>query len=495
MKSSLFPIEDLVCIVPALMIFLASLVPLTLKVLRGNKEPHPTSVVLYGFIGLLAALFASLILYSNQTTAFFAFSEALVFDGLSAFSTIMVSLITGIALLFSREHVSTKGAQFSEYVFLLMNATVGMLILAWSNDLIVTFIGIEVMSLCLYLTIALSNEERLSKEAAFKYFVLGSFASAIFLYGIALIYGATGTTYIHKVLAAAPELIATNYTFLIGTVLMILGFAFKVSLAPFHAWTPDVYEGAPTPVTAFMSTGVKLVSFVAFIRVLVGDYVTKDMTGNLINILQWLAVITMLVGNIGAIVQPGLKRMLAYSSVAHSGFIFMGTVCAAVGGQTWLGTSGVTFYLFAYAIMTIGAFGVVALLEEHDSDLVLVDDLAGLGRRSPVLALCLTIFLVSLAGLPPTIGFFGKFFLFAAAIKQGLFWLAVWAAINSAIAVYYYLRPIVVMYMHEPNRQAVVRAKAGTYAAVTAMAVLVLVFGLTTDPIYRMIVRAVSGLM
>lgn len=492
MNSSLFPMEDLVCIIPLALIFLASLVPLTLKVCRGNKESHPTAAVLYGFIGLIAALLSSLILYSNQSKAFYAFSEALVFDGLSAFSTVMVALVTGIALLFSREHVSTKGAQFSEYVFLLMNSAVGMLILAWSNDLIITFIGIEVMSLCLYLIIALSHEERLSKEAAFKYFVLGSFASAIFLYGVALIYGATGTTYIHKVLLAAPDLVATSYTFFIGAVLMILGFAFKVSLAPFHAWTPDVYEGAPTPVTAFMSTGVKLVSFIAFIRVLLGDYVSKDMTGNLINVLQWLAVITMLVGNIGAIVQPGLKRMLAYSSVAHSGFIFMGAVCASVGGQTWLGTSGVAYYLFAYAIMTIGAFGVVALLEEYDSDMILVEDLAGLGRRSPILALCLTIFLASLAGLPPTIGFFGKFFLFAAAIKQGLFWLAIWGAINSAIAVYYYLRPIVVMYMHESARPVVVRAKAGTYAAVAAMAVLVLVFGFATDPIYRMIVRAVG---
>lgn len=488
------PIEDLICVAPAIMIFLASLVPLTMKVCRGNTEAHPTAAISYGFIGLIAALFSALILYTGRPTGFFAFSNALVFDGISVFSTIMVCTITGIALLFSREHVATKGAQFSEYIFLLMNSAVGMLVLAWSNDLIVTFIGIEVMSLCLYLLIAMSNEERLSKEAAFKYFVLGSLASAVFLYGVALVFGLAGTTYIDGILKAAPDLIANSNLFLIGVVFIILGFAFKVSLAPFHAWTPDVYEGAPTPVTAFMSTGVKLVSFIAFMRILMGDYITKDLTGNLSEILQWLAVITMLVGNIGAIMQPGLKRMLAYSSVAHSGFIFMGLVSAAIGGQSWLGASGVTFYLFAYSIMTIGAFGVVSMLEKSNNDMILVDDLAGLHKSDPALAICLSVFLISLAGLPPTVGFFGKFFLFSAAIKQGLFWLAVWAAINSVIAVYYYLRPIVVIYMKESEAPLQSTSKAGTYFAVSAMAAMVLVFGFTTNSIYQIIVSAVNSL-
>lgn len=488
------PIEDLICIAPVFLIFLASLVPLTLKVLRGNSEAHPTAAIGYALVGLIAALFSSLIVYSSHTTGFFAFSNALVFDGISVFATVMVCLITAIALLFSREHISTRGNQFSEYIFLLMNSAVGMLILAWSNDLIVTFIGIEVMSLCLYLIIALSNEETLSKEAAFKYFVLGSFASAIFLYGVALIFGMAGTTYIDKILQAAPDLIANSQLFLIGIILLILGFAFKVSLAPFHAWTPDVYEGAPTPVTAFMSTGVKLVSFVAFLRILIGDYVTKDMTGNLIDVLQWLAVITMLVGNIGAIMQPSLKRMLAYSSVAHSGFIFMGLVCAAVGGQSWIGATGVTYYLFAYAIMTIGAFGVVSILEKKNSDMILIDDLAGLHKKHPFLALCLSVFLVSLAGLPPTVGFFGKFFIFSAALKQGFFWLAIWGAINSVIGVYYYLRPIVVMYMHEPKYNDTHPNKSSSYFAVTAMAAMVIIFGFSTNAIYKIILSAVNSL-
>ena len=489
----LLPIKDLFCAVPVIMIFLVSLVPITLKVCRGNKEPSSIASISYCFIGLIAALFSTFIFYSNFSEGVFAFSRAIVFDGISVFSTIMVCALTGVVLLLSRDHVSTKSAQFSEYLFLVMNSAVGMLVLAWSNDLILTFIGIEVMSLCLYLIIALSNEDRLSKEAALKYFVLGSFASAIFIYGIALIFGVSGTTYLDKIIEAGPTLIANSHLFLIGILFLVIGFAFKVSLVPFHAWTPDVYEGAPTPVTAFMATGVKLVSFIAFLRVLLGDYITSDMTGNLVNILQWLAVITMLVGNIGAIMQSSLKRMLAYSSVAHSGFIFIGLVCVSVGGDMSLGASSVAYYLFAYSIMTVGAFAVLALLEKNNSDMILVDDLAGLPKRNPFLAVSLSVFLVSLAGIPPTIGFFGKFFIFSAALKHGFFWLALWAAINSVIAVYYYLRPIVVMYMYEPKDIERVESKGGSYFVVVSMAIMVIIFGFMTEDFYNLIVSAINS--
>lgn len=492
--ASQLSLEDIICVLPALCIFLASLIPLTIKVLRRNREPNPTATIIYAFLGLIGALFSSLVLYSNQTTAYYAFFGALVFDGLSVFTTVMVVLLTGMVLLFSREHAATKSSQFSEYTFLILNSAVGMMILAWSNDLIVTFIGIELMSLCLYLLIALSNEERLSKEAAFKYFVLGSLASAIFLYGVAFIFGITGTSAINKIIEMAPQAIASNYVFLIGVVLAILGFCFKVSIAPFHAWTPDVYEGAPTPLTGFMATSVKLVSFVAFMRVLIGDYITSDVTGNLLGVLQWLAVLTMLVGNIGAIMQSGIKRMLAYSSIAHSGYIFMGLIAGSVGGQSWLGATGVTYYIFAYSLMTVGAFGVLAILERHEADLYSMNDLKGLAKRSPWLAAIFSIFLLSLAGIPPTVGFFGKFFLFSAAIKQGFFWMAVWAAINSIISVYYYLRPMVMMYMHDGESHAVVEENRSSYFAVALIAILVIVTGIATDPVYQFVLSAVNSL-
>lgn len=489
-----FSLEDILCILPALCMFFASLVPLSIKLLRGNREPNPTASVIYAFLGLITALFSALALYSNQTTSFSAFYGALVFDGLSVFSTVMVVLITGLALLFSKENMATRSNQFSEYIFLLLNSAVGMLILSWSNDLIVTFIGIEMMSLCLYLLIALSNEERLSKEAAFKYFILGSLASAIFLYGIAFIFGITGTSSIDKILEVAPQAISTNYVFLMGIVFAVLGFCFKVSIAPFHAWTPDVYEGAPTPITGFMATGVKLVTFIAFLRILMGDYLSSEMTGRFVDVLQWFAVMTMLVGNIGALMQSGLKRMLAYSSIAHSGYILMGLIAGAVGGESWLGATGVTYYIFAYSIMTIGAFGVLSVLERHEADLYSIEDLRGLGSRSPWMAACLSIFLLSLAGIPPTVGFFGKFFLFSAAIKQGFFWMAVWAAINSVISVYYYLRPMVMMYMESGDASADIDQSRSSYMAISIMAALVIVTGLATEPVYRFVVNAVNSL-
>ena len=489
-----FGIEDIVCVAPAIIVFIASIIPLTFKVLRGNVEMRHGVSVTYALAGLSAALLSSLVLYSQQTNVFYAFYRALVFDGLSVFSTVMVILVTSVALIFSKEHFATKGKQFSEYIFLLMNSAIGMMILAWSNDLIVTFIGIEMMSLCLYLLVALSNEETLSKEASFKYFVLGSLASAVFLYGLAFIFGITGTTYIDKLLEIAPAAISSNYMFLMGILFLILGFCFKVSIAPFHAWTPDVYEGAPTPVTGFMATGVKLVTFVAFLRVLVGDYLTSDLTGRMTDILQWLAVLTMLVGNIGAIMQNGVKRMLAYSSVAHSGYILMGLIAAAVGGESWLGATGVTYYIFAYSIMTIGAFGVLSILERHEADLYSMDDLKGLASRSPWLAACFALFLLSLAGIPPTVGFFGKFFLFSAAVKQGFFWMAVWAAINSIISVYYYLRPIVKMYMEDGESRVTNPEVSSSMVAVSIMAVLVLATGLATEPVYDFVLTAVNSL-
>jgi NADH-quinone oxidoreductase subunit N len=489
-----FNLEDFVCVLPALCLFLASLIPLTIKVIRGNKEPNPTSTVVYAFVGLVASLFCSLVLYSGQTSTYFAFGRSLIFDGISVYATSLVVLLTAIAILFSRESLSTRGPQFSEYVFLVLNAAVGMMILSWSNDLIVTFIGIEVMSLCLYLLIALSEEERLSKEAAFKYFVLGSMASAVFLYGIALIFGLAGTSQIDKILAVSPQLIGSNYLYLIGVLFAVLGFCFKVSVAPFHAWTPDVYEGAPTPLTGFMATAVKLVTFVAFVRFLSGDYLTSEITGHFVTVLQWLAVLTMLVGNIGALMQSGLKRMLAYSSIAHSGYIMMGVVAGAVGGDSWIGSSGVIYYVFAYSLMTLGAFGVLSILERTESDLLSFDDVSGLAKRSPFLAACFSLFLLSLAGIPPTVGFFGKFFLFSAAVKQGFFWMVVWAAINSIISVYYYLRPIVKMYMEDGGTAAVSTQTRSSLFAVGVLATLVILVGLATEPVYRFVTAAALNL-
>ncbi len=488
-------LQDFICIAPIILIFISSLLPITVKVLRNNSETDSLVALSLSMLGVLGAVGAAGVFLTEQKEPYYAFSRALIFDGVSMLAAVSIAIITIFAAVVARENKATNGSQFSEFLFLLLNAAIGMMILAWSNDLILTFIAIEIMSLCLYLLIALSREEKISKEAAFKYFVLGSFASALFLYGVAFIYGVTGTTYIDKILAQSGTYFAESALFMVGIVLAILGFCFKAAIVPFHAWAPDVYEGAPTPITTFMATGVKLATFVAFLRLVRGDYLATTLNMDMITVMQWLAVLTMCVGNIAAIIQNSLKRMLAYSSVAHSGYVMIGIIAASVGGESWRGDLSVIYYVLAYSIMTLGSFGVVCMLEKREGDTILVDDLKGLAKRSPGVALMFAIFMLSLAGIPPLVGFFGKFFLFSAAIKQGLFWLAVWGAINSVISAYYYLRPIMLMYMRDEQGAEVASQYRITPILVGFMAVCVVVLGFATEPFYQQVRRAVASLL
>jgi NADH-quinone oxidoreductase subunit N len=494
--AEFFKLQDLVCLAPALFLFIGSLLPITAKIFNNNREPNSIVSLGLALLGVIGALASAALLLADQQAAYYAFSNAMVFDGVSVLSAILIATVTGFAAIMAREHNATNGRQFAEFLFLLLNSAAGMMILAWSNDLIVTFIAIEIMSLCLYLVIALSHEEKLSKEAAFKYFVLGGFASAVFLYGVAFIYGTAGTTYIQAIIKMAPELISQNHLFSFGAVMVIIGFCFKAAIVPFHAWTPDVYEGAPTPVTAFMATGVKIVTFVALLRFVRGNFVMSDISGELINVLQWLAAITMIVGNIAAIVQNSLKRMLAYSSIAHSGYVLIGIIAASLGGEAWRGDLSVVYYVLSYSVMTLGAFGIVCLFESKENDMILIDDLSGLAKRNPTAALLFTIFMLSLAGIPPLVGFFGKFFIFSAALRQGLFWLAVWGAINSVISAYYYLRPVVLMYMKEDVGSATVSDQYHhTRGVVFLMAALVVILGLATEPLYQQVKIAITSLL
>ncbi|MEZ4870957.1 MAG: NADH-quinone oxidoreductase subunit N [Bdellovibrionales bacterium] len=491
---------DIFYISPIIALFIFSLVPILVKVINNNKEPSSLFTTIIPVIGGgLSAFFsmaASLYILGDPEikTSPLAFSGALVMDGISLWTSFIVAIILCMIILISKENPYTKGRQFSEYVFLLMNSAVGMMIVAWSNDLIMTFIGIEVMSLCLYILIALGNETRNSKEASIKYFILGSFASAIFLYGIALIYGTLGTTYIHEIIQGARDMISINRVFMLGSAMVVLGFAFKVSLFPFFSWTPDVYQGSGTPLTAFMATGVKVVSFVAFLRFITTNILGGDHSEAFVTTLQWLAVITIIVGNVAAILQNDLKRILAYSSVAHSGYILIGLIVAGADGGQSIGASGVIFYLFAYAVMTLGAFGVVAVFEKDADKPIMVDDLKGMAKAHPYMALAFAIFMLSLAGIPPTLGFFGKFYLFAAALAEGFFWLALWGVIGSVISVYYYLRPLVVMYMYDEEGMPMADQRAATRIAVTFMAFLVVVIGLASEPFYTKIAASVLSL-
>ncbi len=480
-------IGDILLISPMIMLFLASIIPITIKVLRGNVEQGASATLIQGLGGILAAIVLLMVVSGSGATAF---ANALVFDGVTKWMGLIALVAAAGALLLMYDSASTTGNQFSELVFLTLSSAIGMLILVSAVDLLVVFIGLETMSLALYLMIAMSHEEKLSKEAALKYFILGSFASAIFLYGIAFIFGSVGSTYIPVVIEKTAELMTSSHIFMFGITLLILGFCFKVSIAPFHAWTPDVYQGAPTPHTAYMATAVKVVSFAAFLRIIA----TKSLVGseNLLDLLQWFAVITMIVGNVAAILQDNFKRMLAYSSIAHSGYLLVGIITTGISDNMSFGASGVIFYLASYSLMTLGAFAIVSLMEKNENTSVSIEDLAGYAKKRPLMALCLTIFMLSLAGIPPTVGFFGKFYLFTAALGEGLVWLAIWGVLNSVISVYYYLRPIVVMYMKDGDAEEAPMSMNATRTAIVISAVMVVFLGLISGPIFEVFEKALS---
>lgn len=478
-------LADIMRISPLIAIFLASLLPITTKVLSDNKEPNNLVTLIQGIGGLIIGLVLLTIVGGSGELAF---SKSLAFDSITLWMGSLAILSAMGAIIMMYENYATNGRQFAELIFLTLNSVVGMLILVSAMDLLTVFIGLELMSLALYLMIGMSHEEKFSKEAAFKYFLLGSFASAIFLYGTAFVFGTTGSTNLITFMQEASSLVQSNRLFLFGISFVILGFCFKVSIAPFHAWTPDVYQGAPTPHTAFMATAVKVVSFAAFLRVVA----TKSLVGSegLFDVLQWLAVITMIVGNVGAIVQTNLKRVLAYSSISNSGYILIGVITAGISDAGFFGASSVIFYLFGYCLMTLGAFAIVSILEKNENHMITLDGLKGLASRRPVYAFCFALFLLSLAGIPPSIGFFGKFYLFNAAIGEGLIWLAIWGVLNSVISVYYYLRPIVLMYMTDGESEIAGHSLNATTVTMIVSAVFIAVLGVFSGPIFSAVEKS-----
>lgn len=481
-------IVDVIRITPLIILFLLSLIPITVKVLRGNREQNPIATLVQGLLGIgLSFLTLVFIVGSPKETAFM---NALVFDGVTLWVGGAALIGAAMTTMLMYDNYSTNGDQFSELMFLTLSSVLGMLILVAAADLLTVFIGLETMSLALYLMIGMSHEQKFSKEAAMKYFVLGGLASAVFLYGVSFVYGTVGSTYIPAVIQATESLADSNRMFLFGIVLVILGFCFKISIVPFHSWTPDVYQGAPTPHTAYMSTAIKAVSFAALLRIIETKTLVKS--ENLFNLLQWLAVITMIVGNVAAIIQNNLKRVLAYSSIAHSGYLLVGIITSGHSKDVIFGASGVIFYLLSYTLMTVGAFAVVSYIEKDENHSVQVDDLSGYAKKKPGVAFALTLFLLSLAGVPPTIGFFGKFYMFTAAIGEGLLWLAIWGVLNSVISVYYYLRPIVVMYMKDGSAELSEESRIPTMITITIAAVLVVAFGIVSGPIYTLVEKALS---
>ncbi len=410
----------------------------------GENSPIRRGLPWLAMIGLGVTLFVCASIWSGPVATF---QGAATLDNFALGVKLVVLVAAALAILLSISYIPSVNKQTGEYYTLILLCAASMMVMGSATDLMVVFLALEAFSLALYILTSLNRNNPRSSEAGLKYFLLGAFASAFFVYGAALIYGATGST---QYGAIAGALVGGNGDLALlypGIAMLIVGFGFKVSLVPFHMWTPDVYQGAPTPVTAFMSVGTKAAAFAAFIRVFLSALPAQHETWSWI--LAILAVITMTVGNFAALRQLSLKRMLAYSSIAHAGYILVGLTGGTAGAA-----SSAIFYLFSYAFMNIGAFAVIIMLEKAGEDDALQNRAAGISKRFPMLALAMAIFMFSLTGIPPLAGFFGKLFVFKAAVDGGFAWLAVIAMLNSAVAAYYYLRVTVAMYFEEPTSES-----------------------------------------
>ena len=431
-----------------------------------QEEERPLLAWL-GLTGLVLTGVVSFGLFGRNESAF---NGMLALDSYALFFNLIFCLAAGMTLLMSIDYLGATDIRPGEYYALILFATVGMVLMAAATDLIVIFLGLETMSMAVYVLAGIWRQRLQSNEAALKYFLLGAFASGFFLYGVALVYGATGSVQLGKVAAYVSEH-GSSPLLLIGVALLIVGFGFKVAAAPFHVWTPDVYEGAPTTVTAFMAVGVKAAAFAAFARVFL--HTLGPIHGQWQGVLWILAALTMTVGNLTALVQNNIKRMLAYSSIAHAGYLLV----AMVAGQD-LGGAALMYYLVAYGLMNLGAFAVVLAVGRKGEPNEEFSDYAGLGFRYPALAMAMTLFMLSLTGVPPLVGFTGKFYIFSAAVKAGYVWLAVIGVLNSVVSAYYYIRVVVNMYMYEGEKAPdLLSSRPALAAAIIVAAVGTVVMG------------------
>lgn len=401
-----------------------------------------------GYISFIGVVATGVLVGAGWGGYIESFSGSVVLDNFATFFKMIFLISAGLAILISDQYMEREGCNHGELYPLILFTVVGMMLMASGTDLMTIFLGLEVMSVSLYVLAGFNRTNTKSNEAGLKYFLLGAFSTGFLLYGMALTYGATGTTRIAKIAVAVGQmsLPSANIMLVAGMLLMLTGFAFKVAAAPFHMWTPDVYEGAPTPMTAFMSAGPKAAGFAAALRIFLVALPTLQVEWS--QVLWVLAVVTMTVGNITALRQDNIKRMLAYSSIAHAGYALVGFTA---GNGT--GTAGILFYMLSYAFMNIGAFAIIILVGKKGESNGNVQDFAGFGVKHPVLAVAMSIFLFSLAGMPPTAGFIGKFYLFSGAIQKGYVWLAIIGVLNSAASVYYYLRVMVYMYMKDSTEE------------------------------------------
>lgn len=472
--------SELLTFLPGIITAVAGLVAMMMAAFNANVK----TVAYVAMLSSLAALgFAIQDMFAPSGQSF---GGMVLYGGAVSFATAILLLATFFSILFTQDALKDTGFNTGELYAMILFSTTGMISLASANHLVLLFVGLETMSICLYVMAALYRNEKKGAEAGLKYFLLGAFSTGFLLYGIALLYGATGTLSIDGIVAAAEP----SILYLAGTGLLLVGLFFKISAVPFHMWTPDVYQGTPTPLTGYMSTAAKSASVVALLLLVtkllfssgapVADPIFSEVVDSLVLtvrgkiVLTVIAVLTMLVGNLIALAQNNVKRMLAYSSIAHAGYLLVGITA---GNET--GFTGVLYYLFAYTVMNLGAFGVIAWFEKQKNlDFTEIENYSGLGETQPFMAALLSLFLFSLAGIPPFAGFLGKYYVFAAAVEAGQITLAIIGVLASATSVYYYLRVMVFMYFRQAHVDLTFgKPSSAMYFALSVLGIMTLYYG------------------
>ncbi len=472
---------DYIRVLPEIILSIFGMLVMVLEPIFDERRSQK-SLGAIALVGSLAAIAASI--YQSQYAGF-AFWNMVRVDSFSVFFHVLVTMIGAVVILSSYEYMAVQRIRAGEYYGLILFGLVGMCLMSSAVELVLIFISLEISSISTYILAGFRRREASSAESSLKYFLLGSFATAFFLYGVALMFGATGSTNIDKISQALQSNEVPTLAYL-AIALMFVGLGFKVASAPFHVWTPDVYEGAPAPIVGLMSTGPKAAAFAVLLRILF----EANAPGRFW--LIWVsAALSMTLGNVGALVQNNIKRLLAYSSIAHAGYLLV-----AFAAAPQVGISAAMFYAASYAAMNVGAFAVVSHLANYGEKYVTLDDYAGLARRSPLLAATLTIFLLSLIGIPITGGFFAKFYVFSAALRSNLVGLTIIGVINSAIGAYYYLRIIVMMYMREARTEVpVMKVPAAIAAALVITVAATIYLGVLPGRVLDYALHSADGLM
>jgi NADH-quinone oxidoreductase subunit N len=476
--------SEYLAVIPLVCVWFGGILAMLAEAFRSPGERMPIETIALGV--LLTAGATAALLWNRGAVSF----DVVAADNFGLFVTVVLVIVGIITVLLSSQVAERDGIGTGEYYALTLFAIGGMMLMAMATDLLVIFIALEILSLAVYILTAIRRDSRAGAEAAFKYFLLGAFSSAFFLYGVAFTYGLTGTTKLNEIVVVMSGLNAANETMsYIAMGLLLVGFAFKVSAVPFHMWTPDAYEGAPAVVTAFMSAGVKVGAFAAFVRVFMSAF--GGLQPQWEPVIWMLAAASMILGVVAGVVQRNVRRMLAYSSIAHAGYLMM----AMTSGND-MGKGAILFYLLTYALTSVGAFGITALVATREGNNDDLADYAGLGTRQPLLAFVMTIFLLSLGGFPPTAGFIGKWYLFSAAVSAGDYGLAIIGVLTSVVSVFFYLRIVVMMYMSdEPSTAPVTNPSTASILALAVPTVATFYLGLLPTRVLQLALDSIATIL